>query len=76
MTVQLHSSCMNKVTADKATLNNLASIFYEVANLYESQGYGVCADAILKDANTIYDALDKEGYYDDCPSKMKETTND
>ncbi len=62
---------MNKVTADKATLNNLASIFFEVAHLYESQGYEVCADAIRKDANIIYDALDKEGYYDSCPSRME-----
>lgn len=68
MTVQLHSSCMNKITADKTTLNVLASIFYETAHSYEAQGYDVCADFIRKDADAIYNALDAEGFYD----KIKE----
>lgn len=65
MTVQLTSPCMGKITADKATLNMLASIFYRTADEYEKEGFPTCGDAIRRDANIIYDALDAKGFYDD-----------
>ena len=63
MTVKLKYH--GKVTADKETLNYLACAFTSAAYYHTSKGHSALADEANADSETIYNALDAVGYYDE-----------
>ena len=61
MTVEIKG--LGKITASKEVLNILSSYAWEASNSYEERGRNQLSINAYKMANTIYDELERNGYY-------------
>nr|DAG56596.1 MAG TPA: hypothetical protein [Caudoviricetes sp.] len=62
MTVDIKG--LGKITASKEVLSEIVSAFYNEGEFYKNKNYLVRSECSNKRADTIYDALEKCGYYD------------
>lgn len=63
MTVELNGYTHGKITANKSTLNSLACVLSMAMEKYEEDS--MMRKILYKDFSTIWEALEKEGYYED-----------
>ena len=67
MTVNFEHVCeLEKVTANKATLNYLSILARDAAERYRQLGLEPLAEEALGFADAVYASLDAKGYYVDC----------
>lgn len=63
MTVNIEG--LGKITASKEVLNEIALAFGSASKFDRSRNRNSLADKRYKVCNSIYDALDESGYYND-----------
>lgn len=60
----LNLGTYGKITASRDAFNKLSLLLAEASNRYEERGLDALADEASEMAVTLYDELDKVGYYD------------